>query len=180
MLGVIGGFLFAIGAIVAIVFGFIGLSRISRSGGARTGRGLAIAGIVLGFAWIAVIGVIVALSASGAFDDSNAKRFGGEKKAVAQTVDDFESAADAGDGARLCRLFTPRYAAIIALGAAKPCADAILAGSGGHHQAHLDVKSITIAGTRATSKLEEGGDPEVWTFVRTDRWRIDNIARDSG
>ena len=77
---------------------------------------------------------------------------------MAQTVDDFESASGAG----------------------KPCPEAILEGNEGKRQAHLDIKSITITGDRAISRLDEGDDPEIWTLQRESRWKIDNIARTSG
>jgi hypothetical protein len=41
-----------IGSILALVFGYVAKSQIDRSGGLQTGRGMAIAGIVLG--WIGV------------------------------------------------------------------------------------------------------------------------------
>ena len=44
-----------IGSILALVFGYIAKSQINRSGGAQGGRGLAIAGIVLGWIGIATL-----------------------------------------------------------------------------------------------------------------------------
>jgi threonine/homoserine/homoserine lactone efflux protein len=38
-----------IGSVLAIVFGHVALSQIHRSGGAQSGRGLAIAGLALGY-----------------------------------------------------------------------------------------------------------------------------------
>jgi hypothetical protein len=68
-----------IGAILALVFGYRGKRSIDRSRGGEGGRGLALAGIVLG--WIGVAGAIgvtllVALAANSsdsAYDDSSAK-----------------------------------------------------------------------------------------------------------
>jgi len=52
-----------IGSVLAIVFGFIARSQIKRSGGAQQGAGLALAGIIIGFAGIVIgIGVIVAIA----------------------------------------------------------------------------------------------------------------------
>ena len=42
--------------ILALIFGFISKKQIDRSGGHQTGRGMAVAGIVLGF--IGIVGVI--------------------------------------------------------------------------------------------------------------------------
>jgi len=53
ILGLVGlfttGWLFLAGMIAAIVLGFIGMSRVRHSGGQLSGRGWAIAGVVLGF-----------------------------------------------------------------------------------------------------------------------------------
>jgi len=58
VLGILGG------AILAIIFGFVALSQIKKSG--AKGRGMAIAGVVLGFVWSAlfVILIIAAVIAS--------------------------------------------------------------------------------------------------------------------
>jgi Domain of unknown function (DUF4190) len=48
------------GGILAVVFGNVALSRIDASQGTVRGRGLAIAGIVLGWVWIALTGVAAA------------------------------------------------------------------------------------------------------------------------
>lgn len=51
------GLLFFIpfGFLLAIIFGFIALSKIKQSDGQLGGNGMAIAGIVLGFAWVVLI-----------------------------------------------------------------------------------------------------------------------------
>ena len=46
VLGII--WMFWIGSIRAVIFGYIGKGQIDRSGGTQGGRGLAVAGIVLG------------------------------------------------------------------------------------------------------------------------------------
>jgi len=51
VLGIV--WIYGIGSILALVFGFVGKAQIDRSGGRETGRGMAIAGIVLGFIGIA-------------------------------------------------------------------------------------------------------------------------------
>jgi hypothetical protein len=51
------GFLFPV-PLLAIVFGHLALDRIARSGGAEKGRGLAIAGLVLG--WVFIVPVLIA------------------------------------------------------------------------------------------------------------------------
>ena len=49
---------YGVGAILGIVFGFIARSQIKRSGGTQQGKGMALAGIIIGFAGIA-IGIVL-------------------------------------------------------------------------------------------------------------------------
>ena len=58
------GFVYLIPAILGIVFGFVARSQIRKSGGALTGSGLALAGIIVGFAWIVLSVVVVAVAVS--------------------------------------------------------------------------------------------------------------------
>ncbi|MCA1726692.1 MAG: DUF4190 domain-containing protein, partial [Actinobacteria bacterium] len=57
VLGIV--WIWGIGSVLALVFGYMGRNQIDRSGGTQGGRGLAIAGIVLG--WVGVAGMILAL-----------------------------------------------------------------------------------------------------------------------
>ena len=62
VLGII--WVYWIGSILALIFGFIALGQINQSGGRQGGRGLAIAGIICAFAWIALLLVaIIAVAA---------------------------------------------------------------------------------------------------------------------
>lgn len=54
--------LWGIGAILALVFGYSAKSQIDRSGGTETGRGMAVAGIVLG--WIGIAGLLLVIVAN--------------------------------------------------------------------------------------------------------------------
>jgi hypothetical protein len=50
----IGGFfVFGVGAVLGVIFGFIGRSQINRSNGTQKGGGLALAGIIVGFCVLA-------------------------------------------------------------------------------------------------------------------------------
>jgi hypothetical protein len=55
-------------SLIAIILGFIARKQIRESMGAQTGEGLALAGIILGFVWLALsvicVCVVVALSIS--------------------------------------------------------------------------------------------------------------------
>jgi uncharacterized membrane protein len=48
LFGVFGCALCGVGALLGSVFGFVALSQINKSGGQQSGRGMAIAGIVIG------------------------------------------------------------------------------------------------------------------------------------
>lgn len=57
-----------VGSVLALVFGYIARSQIDQSNGAQGGRGLAIAGIVLGWVGVGVLaGVVVIAMFSAAF-----------------------------------------------------------------------------------------------------------------
>ena len=56
-----------IGSILALVFGYSARNQIDRSGGAQAGRGLAVAGIVLGWIGIGFLVLTVGLVATGSF-----------------------------------------------------------------------------------------------------------------
>ena len=54
-----------IGSILALVFGYISKSQIDQSGGTQTGRGMAIAGIVLGWVGVSFIVLMIVSMAFG-------------------------------------------------------------------------------------------------------------------
>ncbi len=51
--------LYWVGSILALVFGYIAKRRIDASGGMETGRGMAIAGIVLGWIGVAILVILL-------------------------------------------------------------------------------------------------------------------------
>jgi hypothetical protein len=55
--------LFFLPAILGIVFGFVARRQINRSNGRQKGDGLAIAGIIVGFGWLALVVLGIALGA---------------------------------------------------------------------------------------------------------------------
>ena len=62
-----------LGSIAALITGYIAKSNIDKSGGREGGRGLALAGIILGWIGVvALIGWIVLLIVAGSIDNSNA------------------------------------------------------------------------------------------------------------
>ena len=54
--------LYGIGAVLALIFGYSAKKQIDQSGGTQTGRGMAVAGIVLG--WIGVAGTVLTIIAA--------------------------------------------------------------------------------------------------------------------
>jgi hypothetical protein len=173
VLGILGG------SVLAIVFGLVGHRQIRRSDGRQGGFGLATAGIVLGCVWLGLIAIVVVLAATGSFDRGNAARFSGERRQVAQVVDDVESGLSDSDGARVCHeLFSERWAALVSQGAGKSCVAFVDDVESGRRQAHLQVRSLAIAGDTATARIDEGRTHETWRFVRVGgRWRVDEIRK---
>ena len=57
--------LYWVGSILALVFGYVARGQIEKSGGTQTGGGMAIAGIVLGWIGLGVLAVVVLLAAIG-------------------------------------------------------------------------------------------------------------------
>jgi len=51
-----------LGSILALIFGYVGKSQIDRSGGQQSGRGMAIAGIVLGWIGVGILLLFVVLA----------------------------------------------------------------------------------------------------------------------
>jgi len=70
VLGIVGGFA-CFGWILALVFGYIAKSQIAASGGQQQGRGMAIAGIVLGWVWLAIFVLYVVFIVIVRAADSN-------------------------------------------------------------------------------------------------------------
>jgi Domain of unknown function (DUF4190) len=70
----IGGFFVCgIGFILGVVFGYIAKNQIDQSGGTQQGRGMAIAGIIVGWIGIAlgVIALVVVIAIAAATDDND-------------------------------------------------------------------------------------------------------------
>lgn len=58
------GFVLFLPAVLGIIFGFVARSQIRRSAGTQGGDGLAVAGIIVGFAWIALLVIVAVVNAS--------------------------------------------------------------------------------------------------------------------
>jgi hypothetical protein len=69
VLGIV--WVFGLGSILAVIFGFVARRQIRRSGGRQTGGGMALAGIILGFVGIAslVLWIVLVAAVTTHFDD---------------------------------------------------------------------------------------------------------------
>ena len=56
--------------ILGIIFGFVARSQIRKANGSQGGEGLALAGIIVGFAWIAILVVIFVVAATNTNNNS--------------------------------------------------------------------------------------------------------------
>jgi hypothetical protein len=63
VLGIV--WLMGLGSILALVFGYIAKDQIDRSDGRQTGRGMAVAGIVLGWVGVGLLLAMIALMIAG-------------------------------------------------------------------------------------------------------------------
>ena len=63
VLGIV--WIYWIGSILAIVFGHVALSQIKKSGGTQGGRGMAIAGLVLGYIGLGTILLVILVTIVG-------------------------------------------------------------------------------------------------------------------
>src|SRR5262245_4907519 len=79
----IAGFFF-VTAILAVIFGHVALGQVKRSFGAVTGRGMAIAGLVLGYLWLAFFALIIVLAATGVIDTASEQACRDERAALVE------------------------------------------------------------------------------------------------
>ena len=68
---IVGFFCCGIGGVLGVIFGFVARGQIKRSGGTEQGSGLALAGIIVGFACIAVGALLLLLFLLGAVSSNN-------------------------------------------------------------------------------------------------------------
>ena len=72
VLGII--WLFWVGSILAVIFGYVGKGQIDRSNGTQSGRGLAIAGITLGWVGVGFLALTIVIAIIGAGNDSRSSQ----------------------------------------------------------------------------------------------------------
>ncbi len=62
---------FFISAVLGVIFGFVARSQIRNSSGTQGGEGLALAGIIMGFAWILLLVIVFAVSGTNNQTNNN-------------------------------------------------------------------------------------------------------------
>ncbi|MGH9017982.1 MAG: DUF4190 domain-containing protein [Acidimicrobiales bacterium] len=65
-------FFFGVTCLLGIAFGFVGMSQVKHSHGAQRGRGMAMAGVIVGAALIVIIFVVLVVALNVASNDVNA------------------------------------------------------------------------------------------------------------
>jgi hypothetical protein len=63
VLGLVG--FLAVTAVLAVVFGHLALRQLRRAGGWQRGKGMALAGVILGWSYVAVFVLSIVASATG-------------------------------------------------------------------------------------------------------------------
>jgi hypothetical protein len=116
----------------------------------------------------ATLAAAAVLSGCAAATKDSAKDFTGERKAVAQTVEDLQSASRKHDGAKICsQLLAPALAAKIKAASKDACDTAVKDSLADADSFELQVQKVTISGANATAVVKsEGGDKD----------RVDTLA----
>ena len=167
ILGIIGG------AFLAVILGFVARGRIRRSAGARTGTGLATAGIILGSAWMALVAIAVVLGLTGALEQTNTERYGsGEERQLAALVDRMEHALKDKTPDVMCgTLFTAELKD--ELGGDR-CGDVFRSDG---VQVDIRIKRLEIFGDTARALTSELGEIVTMTFRKVDGiWLVDGFS----
>jgi hypothetical protein len=103
----------------------------------------------------------LALSACGTTGKDSAKNFQGEQRAVAQAIEDLQTAGRKGDQDKICeQLLAPALVQKITA-ANGPCPNALKDRIADADVFELQVQKVTIDGDRATAVVKtDGGDPD--------------------
>ncbi len=134
-----------------------------------------------------LVAAALTLSACGQSSKDSAKDFKGEQKAVAQTVEDLQSASSKGDRDKICdEILAAGLVAKITSASKQPCADALKDSLRDADSFELQVKKVAINGTTATATVESdaAGDDKTTTQLTLtkarDGWRIASLGAPSG
>jgi hypothetical protein len=164
-------------SLLGVIFGHLSRGRIKRSGGLKTGSGLALAGLIVGYIGCVLYTVFIALAISGVLDSENADDFSGREREIAVVIDEFEDAADDERYSEICNsILTAEFREAVASVSGGSCENAFRDELDGKRQAEIDAETITVTGDTAVANVDEEGTDERITFTRDDgRWRISSI-----
>lgn len=134
-----------------------------------------------------LVAVALTLSACGQTSKDSAKDFKGDEKAVAQTVEDLQSASSKGDEDKICNeILAADLVSKIKSASKQSCAAALKDSLRDADSFELQVKKVAIDGTTATATVESdaaGNDKTTTQLTLTkarDGWRISSLGRPSG
>jgi hypothetical protein len=134
-----------------------------------------------------LVAAAVTLSACGQTSEDSSGDFQGQEKAVAQTIEDLQTASSKGDRDKICdEILAPDLVNRIKSASKQPCPDALKDALRDADAFELQVKKVTIDGTTATALVEsdEAGDEkqtDTLTLTKAgDGWRISALGRASG
>jgi hypothetical protein len=61
--------LYGLGSLLAVIFGFVAMGQIDRSNGTQTGRGLALAGAIIGLVGLVLASILIIAALAASSDD---------------------------------------------------------------------------------------------------------------
>ncbi len=155
--------------LLSVVFALVARGRIKRSQGTLAGKGLTTAALVISGLWVVVLGILVAVIASGVLDHRNVDDYDGEERDIAAVIDGFEEES----AEEVCsELVTEGFRATS--GGPEGCVRRLDVGD--QNRADIDVTGISISGDTATVTADELDEQLVFTLVREGgTWRVDEI-----
>lgn len=136
-----------------------------------------------------LVAVALTLSACGQTSKDSTGDFKGEQKAVAQTVEDLQSASSKNDQDKICdEILAADLVNKIKAASKQTCAEALKDSLRDADSFELQVKKVAIDGTTATAVVESdtggsGDDKTTTTLTLTkarDGWRISSLGSPSG
>jgi outer membrane PBP1 activator LpoA protein len=130
-----------------------------------------------------LVAAALTLSACGQTSKDSAGDFKGDQKAVAQTVEDLQSAASKSDADKICdELLAADLVTKIKTASKESCADALKDVLRDADSFELQVKKVAIAGTTATATVEsdDTGDKKATDTLTLTKagagWKISSLG----
>jgi hypothetical protein len=130
--------------------------------------------------FLTALAAALALAGCGAAQSSSAEDFQGQEKAVADVIEELQSAGSTGDEAKVCdELISPELAKRFAAGDSD-CHEEVSKALSDADDQELRVTDVSISGDTATAQVRAGDDSKTTaTFElqrRRGRWFISSIA----